>query len=145
MLSPRSLQCTFLHPRCSIADPVLGDSGDVVLLGVTRGTKVEDKAPRVLGPADKNIHIRDEGPTVLLCGDSDDGHYDLGQKYKGRIGQIQKTFLLLVEKKNRKSCLIRMMITFSTSSGNTIRKPIAGRIWVQRDRENLLLTEVIIQ
>ena len=33
--------------------------------------KNEDKAPRTLGPAEKTIHIREEGPTVQLCGDSE--------------------------------------------------------------------------
>ena len=33
--------------------------------------KVDDKAPRVLGPADTIIHTREEGTTVQLCGDSE--------------------------------------------------------------------------
>ena len=33
--------------------------------------KVEGKVPRILGPADKAIHFREEGPKVQLCGDSD--------------------------------------------------------------------------
>ena len=32
--------------------------------------KTEDKVPRILEPADKSIHIREEGPTAQLCGDS---------------------------------------------------------------------------
>ena len=32
--------------------------------------EVDDKAPRVLGPADQTIHIREEEPTVQVCGDS---------------------------------------------------------------------------
>ena len=33
--------------------------------------KVEDKAPRVLGPGDRTIHFREEGPTGQLRGDSE--------------------------------------------------------------------------
>ena len=58
-----------------------------------KGKKVDDKAPRVLGPADTIIHAREEGPTVQRCGDSEvackrtKGQYYLGQKYRGRFGR----------------------------------------------------------
>ena len=32
--------------------------------------KVENEEPRVVGPPDTSIHIREEGPTVQQCGDS---------------------------------------------------------------------------
>ena len=66
--------------------------------------KVDDKAARVLGPADKTIHIREEEPTVQLCGDSgvarkwNSGLISLGQRYRGRTGQIQNTLHSLWEK-----------------------------------------------
>ena len=62
-----------------------------------KGKKVDEKTPRVLGPADTIIHTREEGPTVQFCGDSEvaetwiNGHCSLGLKYRGTIGQIQKT------------------------------------------------------
>ena len=64
--------------------------------GMTK--KNEDKEPRYWG-ADKTIHIREEGPTVQLCGDSKvaeswlNGHYALGHKHRGRVGHNQKTLL----------------------------------------------------
>ena len=79
--------------------------------GKKKNDKAEDKAPRILGPADKTIHIREEGPTVQLCGDSEvagkwiNGQYALGQKYRGRFGQIHKTVILMVDKKKRTSYL----------------------------------------
>ena len=58
---------------------------------------VDEKTPRDLGPADTTIHTREEGPTVQLCGDSEvaskwmHGQDSLGQKDRGRIGQVRKT------------------------------------------------------
>ena len=54
-----------------------------------KGKRGDDKAPRVLGSADKTIHIPGEGPTVQLCGDTKvagkwvDGQYSLGQTDRG--------------------------------------------------------------
>ena len=54
----------------------------------------QDKTP---GPAETATHTRVSGPTVHLCADSNvackwiSGQYYLGQRYRGRIGQIQKT------------------------------------------------------
>ena len=48
---------------------------------------VDDKAPRILGPAVKTIHTREEGPTAQQCGDSEvagkwiHGNYSWRQKY----------------------------------------------------------------
>ena len=48
---------------------------------------VDDKAPRILGPAHKTIHTREEGPTVQLFGDSEvagkwiHGNYSWRQNY----------------------------------------------------------------
>ena len=39
-----------------------------------KGKTVDDKAPRVLRPADTIVHGREEGPTVQLLGDSGMGH-----------------------------------------------------------------------
>ena len=36
-----------------------------------KGKKVDEKTAKVLGPADTTIHIREEGLTVQLCGDSE--------------------------------------------------------------------------
>ena len=64
--------------------------------GRKKKDKTGDNVPRTLVPADKTIHIREDGPTVHLCGDSEvavkwiNGQYALGQK-KQRIGHIQKT------------------------------------------------------
>ena len=33
--------------------------------------KVDDKAPRVLRPADTIVHTREDGPTVQRCGDNE--------------------------------------------------------------------------
>ena len=62
-----------------------------------KGKKVDDEAPRVLGPADTIIHTREEGPTVQPCGDSEvagkwiNGQHSPGLKCRGNIGQIQNT------------------------------------------------------
>ena len=59
--------------------------------------KIKEKTPRGLGPADTTIQIREDGPAVQVCGDSDvtcqwiNGQYSLGQKYRRIIGQVQKT------------------------------------------------------
>ena len=59
--------------------------------------KVKEKIPRDLGPPETTIHTRTDGPTVQKFGDSDvacewtNGQYYLGQKYRGRIGQVQVT------------------------------------------------------
>ena len=61
--------------------------------GKKKENKVEDKASRILGIADKTSIFVKEGPSVHLCGDSEvavkwiNGQYALGQKYRGRIGQ----------------------------------------------------------
>ena len=61
------------------------------------GKKVKEKTQRDLGPADTTIHTRADGPTVQLCGDSEvtrkwvNGQYSVGQKDRGRVGQVQKT------------------------------------------------------
>ena len=61
-----------------------------------KGKNIDDKTPRVLGAADTTAHTREEGPTVQLCGDSEvagkwiNGQYSLGQKCRGKMGQIQK-------------------------------------------------------
>ena len=51
--------------------------------------RVKKKTPRDLGPEDTTVHIRCEGPTVQLCGDSDvactwinDGEFAQGTQYK---------------------------------------------------------------
>ena len=47
----------------------------------------------MLGLADTIIHMREEGPTVQLCGDSEvagkwiNGQYSLGLMYKGKKGR----------------------------------------------------------
>ena len=59
-------------------------------IGKERKGKTEYRAPRILGPADRTIHIREEGPTVQRCGDSEvavkwlNGQYALGQKCRGK-------------------------------------------------------------
>ena len=61
--------------------------------------KIKDKTPRDLGPANTTVHTRVDGTTVQLCGDSNvackwiNGEYSLGQKYRRRIGQVQKTLI----------------------------------------------------
>ena len=53
-----------------------------------RKKKVDDKAPRVLGPADTIIHTREEGPTVQPCGDSEVA----GRWIKGRCSNNTETW-----------------------------------------------------
>ena len=61
------------------------------------GKRVKDKTPRDLGPADTTVHTRVDVLTVKMCGSSDvacklfTGECSLGQMYRGRIGQDQKT------------------------------------------------------
>ena len=77
--------------------------------GKKRKNKAKDKAPRILGPADKTIHIREERLTVQLRGDSEvagkwiNGQHALGQEYNGWPNS--EDIILLVEKKNRASYL----------------------------------------
>ena len=58
--------------------------------------KFKKKTPRDLGPADKTIHTRENGPTVQLCGDSNvackwiNGEFAQGTKYKDSIGKIPR-------------------------------------------------------
>ena len=60
--------------------------------GKKKKNKAENKAPRILGPTEKTIHIREEGPAVQRDGDGEvagkwiNGQYPLGQKYRGTIG-----------------------------------------------------------
>ena len=60
--------------------------------------KLKVKKQEYGGPADNSIHAREEGPTVQLCGDCNvakkciNGHYALGQKYRGEIGHIPKSY-----------------------------------------------------
>ena len=61
------------------------------------GKKVKDKTSKNVGHPDTTVYTLGDGPTVHLCGDSDvackwiNGEYSLGHKYRGRIGQVQKT------------------------------------------------------
>ena len=58
----------------------------------------EDKKPRILGTADKIIHIREDRPTVQLRGGREvavkwiNGQYPLGHKHRGKIGHTEKKF-----------------------------------------------------
>ena len=58
--------------------------------------KTGDEVSRILGPQTNPSIIREDGPTVHLCGDSDvagtwiNGQYALGQKYREN-DHIQKT------------------------------------------------------
>ena len=51
----------------------------------------------IVSVAKIRVHVREDGPRVQLCGDSEfaekwvNGQYVLGQKYRGRIGHILKT------------------------------------------------------
>ena len=111
--------------------------------------KVENKGPRLLGPRIKpstrvkkgpqcshveTVSWRDNGSMASMFWDRNieeelakfNGHYTLSGQVKSQIqAQI-------------------WMITFSTFSGHTIRKPITGQIWVQRDKEKLLWTKAMI-
>ena len=68
--------------------------------------KTDRKDPRVVEPLDTSIHIREEGPPVQLCEDSNvaekwiNGHHAMGQKYRGKIGHVQKTLHSLWKKKS---------------------------------------------
>ena len=73
-----------------------------------KGKKVNSKTPRNLGPADRTVQTREEGRTVQPCGESEvagKSQYSLGQKYRGRISQIKKNSVLMVEEEDRQPCL----------------------------------------
>ena len=72
--------------------------------------KVDNKAPRVLGPADTIIHTREEGPTVQLCGDSEvagkwiNGQHSVALEHRGKMVESQNIVFMVVEE-DRKSHL----------------------------------------
>ena len=74
----------------------------------TEKEKVDDKAPRVLGPADTIIHTRVEGPTLQRCGDCEvAGEVDQwpvfsGTEVQGKIGQSHTNIVPTAEKEYRK-------------------------------------------
>ena len=65
--------------------------------GEVKERKLMRRHRGVWDPRDTTIHTREEGPTVQLREDSEvaskwiSGQYSQGQKYRGRIGQVQKT------------------------------------------------------
>ena len=69
----------------------------------------KDRVPRKLGPADKTIDIREEGTTVQLCGENEVAEKWINGQHA--VGNTEKTWTqskdatLMVEKKNRTSCL----------------------------------------
>ena len=75
------------------------------------------------------------GPTVQLCG-------SLGQKYRRRIGQVQKT--LHSWWKEKRASPISKTDDFVKHGENTIGKLTTGPTLVHWDRGKLFLTDVII-
>ena len=77
---------------------------------VKRG-KAEYTVPRILEPADKTIHLREEGPTVQVCGDSavagevDRWSIRFGKELQRNSWPISEDVTPTAEKKNRTSYL----------------------------------------
>ena len=105
--------------------------------------KVNGKTPRDVGPADTqpSTHVKRE-PTVQPCTGSEgaskwiNGQYSLGQRYRGRISQIQKTLFLWWQRKNANPIL------------KTVVDYVKHVFWEHnqqpKDREKLLSTGAII-
>ena len=84
----KRVRCQTLEEKRKFVTFALKNVNHSTIPSTKTGRKKKDK-PRTLVPADKTIHIREDGPTVHLCGDSEvavkwiNGQYALGQKNKG--------------------------------------------------------------
>ena len=75
-----------------------------------------------------------------VAGKQINGQYDLGQKYRWTFNHIQRQHTLGGQEQSHIPSQ-RSTISENTSFGNTIRRPITGRIGVQKDEELLLWTK----
>ena len=143
----RPRMCGFLEARvpfqnvhCSLGNYGSCPGGKEISIERTE-MKMEEKMEekrRDEKDADTTIHTRADGPAVQSCRDSNvackwiNDQYSLGQKYRGRVGQVQKPYTHV----GKRRLPLRFRRLTNTSPENTIRILTTNQHWCKRAEKN---------